>query len=126
MQYVAENHESGTLFRAGGTSEIRGRVGETVHSIKDELNDADDNKPLLMDGWGYSREDQQYNHARGIGTKFREAARRAYEVTLYELRPDVDGEMEEVPVRYAVSFKEEPDPKSPKQYYWELVKKEVE
>lgn len=126
MQHLAANYPPGTLFRAGGTSPIRGREDETVVSLQAELNVADDGKPLLLDGWGYNREDQQFNHARGIKDKFREAARGAYEVTLYEMRPGEDGETKEVPVPYAVSFKEEPDPKSPSQFYWELVVTEVE
>lgn len=116
IQHLATHHSSGALFRAGGTSEIRGRMGDAVYSIKDELNRADDGKPLLLDGWGYNREDGQYNHARGISSQFREAARRAYEVTLFE---------SERPVRFAISFTEEPDPQSPKQFYWEMTKDKV-
>lgn len=126
MQHLATEHPSGTLFRAGGVSEIRGREREKVFSLKDVLNKADDGKPLLLDGWGYNREDQQYNHARGITSKFRDVGRGAYEVTQHEMRPDEDGKMKEVPVPYAVSFKEEPDPKSPSQYYWQMVVTEVE
>lgn len=126
MQHLAAEYPSGTLFRAGGTSPIRGREAATVVSLKDELNVADDGKPLLLDGWGYNREDQQFNHARGITSKFRDVARGAYVVTLYETRPDEKGEMNETPVPYAVSFKEEPDPKAPSQYYWEMVVTEVQ
>lgn len=117
IQYLAEKHASGALFRAGGTADIRGRKGELVYSVKDVLNSADDGNPLLLDGWGYSRDDGQYNHARGITSHFRDAARRAYEVTLYE---------NAIPVRYAVSFTEAPDPQSPKQLYWELVKTKID
>ena len=116
IQHLAAKHSSGTLFRAGGTAEVRGRKGEAVYSVKDELNIADDGKPLLLDGWGYSRDDGQYNHPRGITPQFRETARRAFEIALYE---------DNVPVRYSISFSETPDPQSPKQFYWEMAKSKM-
>lgn len=113
VQHLAENHADGTLFRAGGTAAIRGLKGEPVFSIKDELNQADDGQPLLLDGWGYNRDDGQYNHARGITSQFRDAARRSYEVTLF---------VEENASRQIISFDEFPDPQSPKQFYWRMNK----
>ncbi|MFV1532745.1 MULTISPECIES: hypothetical protein [unclassified Phaeobacter] len=113
IQHLASTHCDGTLFRAGGTAEVRGRKEVAVFSIKDELNVADDGKPLLLDGWGYNREDGSYNHARGIVTAFRETALRAYEVASFE------GNQE---VRYAISFMEAPDPQSQNQYFWEMSK----
>lgn len=88
----------------------------SVFSIKDELNVADDGKPLLLDGWGYNRDDGSYNHARGIVTAFREVARRAYEVTSF------DGDVEAL---YAISFTEAPDPQSQNQYFWEMNKRQI-
>jgi hypothetical protein len=52
IQHLAERHASGASFRAGGTSEFRGRKGDPDSSIMNELNIADDGTPLLLDGWG--------------------------------------------------------------------------
>ena len=119
MQHLASNHGNGTFFRAGGTSAVRGHEEQSVFSLMSELNIADDGNPLLLTAWGYNREDGKFLQSRGIATKFRDAARRSYEIVVYE---GVNSENE---VKYSVSFTENPDPKSPQQYYWVMSKSRI-
>lgn len=118
VEHLAREYDSGIALRAGGTSPIRDRKG-TVVSVQAELNCADDGKALLIDGWGYNREDAQYNHARGIKDKFRDAARGTYAVTITE---KVEGKI--IDVKYDVSFEEKTDPKSPNLFYWVMEKRQ--
>lgn len=104
IDHLAGEYDSGVAFRPGGTSEIRGHSGAVV-SLQDELNLADDGKPLAIDGWGYHSTDFTYNHARKIASMFRDAARKTWRCGDWE-----------------VSFEELPDPKSPSAYYWAITK----
>jgi len=79
MNVIAQDHTVGDIFRPGGTSESRKHPKGAVHSIKDILNRAgDDKKPLLLPGWGYSREDGQYNTSNRIGGPFGDLVRRPW------------------------------------------------
>jgi hypothetical protein len=122
IQSMAADHDDGAIFRSGGKAKVRGHESKPVFSILEVLNCADDGQPLLMKNWGYNSEDNQYNHARSIKERFRDVARRSYEVTLFEV-PAV-GE-QEVEVRYAISFDEHPDPRSQQQFYWIMNKTKI-
>lgn len=118
VEHLAREFDDGDAFRPGGTSKIREHAKRVVN-LQDELNLADDGNPLLIDGWGYNREESTYNHARKIKDQFRDVARRVFEVTLSE----PDGERFK-DVTYDVSFEEKPDPKTPTLRYWLMRKTE--
>ena len=109
VDVLAANYPDGQLFRAGGTSAIRGRDGEPVESIKDVLEECgEDGGALAIDGWGWSSGDDgkiRYGRSTGIARNFRDAARVPWEC----------GEWD-------ISFEEQPDPQSSKQFYWIMRK----
>ena len=78
------SHKDGTIFRPGGTSKLVKTSDINAHgyanavSLLDVINGADDGNPLLIDGWGYSRGDAQYNTSKGISGPFGDAARRPW------------------------------------------------
>ena len=108
MDVLATNYPDGQLFRAGGTSAVRGCEG-TVESIKAVLEECgEDGGALAIDGWGWSSGDDgkiRYGRSTGIARNFRDAARVPWEC----------GEWE-------VTFEEHPDPQSSKQFYWIMRK----
>lgn len=112
MDYLAENFDNGTVFRAAGNASIRGVSGTPI-SIRDQLEDCgDDGGILAINGWGWTRDVEgkvRYGNASGIKEGFRKAARIPWECGEWEL-----------------TFEEKPDPQSSKQFYWVMTKKKRE
>ncbi len=108
VDVLAANYPDGQLFRAGGTSPVRGHEG-AVESIKAVLEECgEDGGALAIDGWGWSSGDDgkiRYGRSTGIARNFRDAGRVPWEC----------GEWD-------ISFEEQPDPQSSKQFYWIMRK----
>ncbi|MDB5657471.1 MAG: hypothetical protein JWS10_86 [Cypionkella sp.] len=103
------------ILRVGGTAKYKKM---TVHAVKDILNKADGNEPLLLAGWGY--EDGIYTNAQRITPAWDKFASRVHGLTVED-----GAEGSEITRKVLISFTKKDDTSNGGFVYFVSIKDDV-